>query len=344
MGGLAGHISHLWEDVNLKFSSLLELYSQAQQGKLTATEKFDGLNLCFTASDDLKSLVFARNKTDTKIGGVSKEEIASRLPDRDHLRETFLEGAKKLNRTFVKLTFDERNQAFLRDNHKTWYSADIIDSRSVNILKYDVDCVVVHETIINEDFELETFSTNEFFANCKEIATKNHCVLKHTNKTFNGCKEKYFARAKKQLTNFLIKYDVTENDAIGDLLLSAVPGIRFSEHFLKTNKDVRDTLFQLDVINSAFTSEVLVNNASELISEPSLQIITLENNLKQKVEYVKSKDIEQHTIVLEKQIKKLSKISAIEGLVFKHAGSFYKMTGSFSALNQIMGIDRYARC
>jgi hypothetical protein len=75
MGGLAGHISHLWEDVNLKFSSLLELYSQAQQGKLTATEKFDGLNLCFTASDDLKSLVFARNKTDTKIGGVSKEEI-----------------------------------------------------------------------------------------------------------------------------------------------------------------------------------------------------------------------------------------------------------------------------
>jgi hypothetical protein len=89
---------------------------------------------------------------------------------------------------------------------------------------------------------------------------------------------------------------------------------------------------------------VLVNNASELISEPSLQIITLENNLKQKVEYVKSKDIEQHTIVLEKQIKKLSKISAIEGLVFKHAGSFYKMTGSFSALNQIMGIDRYARC
>ena len=45
MGGVAGHMSHLYDNPNLKFSTMMDIFKAAANGKLEGTEKTDGQNL-----------------------------------------------------------------------------------------------------------------------------------------------------------------------------------------------------------------------------------------------------------------------------------------------------------
>jgi len=44
-GGLAGHMAHLYENPDLKFSDIKEIFRKASEGELEGTEKTDGQNL-----------------------------------------------------------------------------------------------------------------------------------------------------------------------------------------------------------------------------------------------------------------------------------------------------------
>ena len=45
MGGVAGHMDHLYENRELTFGEMKEILEAASNGELTAEEKVDGQNL-----------------------------------------------------------------------------------------------------------------------------------------------------------------------------------------------------------------------------------------------------------------------------------------------------------
>ena len=45
MGGVAGHMDHLYDDRDLTFSKMKEIILAASRGEITAEEKVDGQNL-----------------------------------------------------------------------------------------------------------------------------------------------------------------------------------------------------------------------------------------------------------------------------------------------------------
>ena len=75
MGGLAGHMSHLYENPRLTFNKLKEIFQAAAEGEIEGTEKTDGQNLYLSFSVPDQKMEFtdddgpgraARNKTNIK--------------------------------------------------------------------------------------------------------------------------------------------------------------------------------------------------------------------------------------------------------------------------------------
>ena len=76
MGGLAGHMSHLYGDNGLKFSELISIVKRVASGDLVYNEKADGQNIHVTM-DTNRNVYFARNKTDYNMMGRSADRIQS---------------------------------------------------------------------------------------------------------------------------------------------------------------------------------------------------------------------------------------------------------------------------
>ena len=45
MGGVAGHLSHLYDNRDLTFNKMAEILQKAAKGELVGTEKTDGYNI-----------------------------------------------------------------------------------------------------------------------------------------------------------------------------------------------------------------------------------------------------------------------------------------------------------
>ena len=73
MGGVAGHMAHVSEDLSLTFSEVVEILGKVANAEIeSATEKVDGQNL-FLSVDSSGDIRTARNKGDIKKGGMSMD-------------------------------------------------------------------------------------------------------------------------------------------------------------------------------------------------------------------------------------------------------------------------------
>jgi len=89
VGGLAGHMSHLYDNPRLTFSEIKSVLKKASEGKLEGTEKTDGQNLYISFSVPKQELRAARNKTNIKAGGMSARQLANKFAFSDELKKSF---------------------------------------------------------------------------------------------------------------------------------------------------------------------------------------------------------------------------------------------------------------
>ena len=93
-----------------------------------------------------------------------------------------------------------------------------------------------------------------------------------------------------------------------------------------------------------------------LAINPNDSIAKMKNELASSIEQIKTKaanekmaDDAAPLVFLKSQLKRLEKIGGIdaivpsEGIVFKHKGKLYKLTGAFAPLNQIIGYIKFGR-
>lgn len=140
MGGVAGHMAHLSEDLNLTFNEIVSILSKVASAEITGTtEKVDGQNLFLTVADG--EVRTARNNGDVKKGGMTTDEYISKW--RGHPAENaFTNGFKAISAALRKLTPEVLEGIF--SNGERYVNMEIMYPANPNIISYSTPQVVLH--------------------------------------------------------------------------------------------------------------------------------------------------------------------------------------------------------
>ena len=96
-------------------------------------------------------------------------------------------------------------------------------------------------------------------------------------------------------------------------------------------------------------SDVLKNASNFVAASPDEEKSRLQNQIRTEAEKIKKNGDLKQIEKVEKELKRLEGIGGIEsimpteGIVFRYKGKTFKLTGTFAAINQLMGIIKYGR-
>lgn len=156
MGGLAGHMSHLYDNPKLTFSKLKEIFIAASEGTLDGTEKTDGQNLYlsfsvpkqkmeFTEDDDDSPGRAARNKGNIKSGGLTVKQVVNKFADHPNqeLKKSFSQSLRAFEKVVQSFPREKQVEIFGPDTN-IYYNAEIINPDTPNVINYDKKLVTLH--------------------------------------------------------------------------------------------------------------------------------------------------------------------------------------------------------
>lgn len=144
MGGVVGHLMHLYDNRDLTFDEIAGILTSAASGKLKkASEKLDGLNLVFSWNVSTDSLKVARSAGDIKRGGMDADSLAAKFAGRGNLSDAFSSAFKVLNGAIGSLPEKTKIDVF-GDSSNRWYSMEVIYAANPNVINYDKNVIVFH--------------------------------------------------------------------------------------------------------------------------------------------------------------------------------------------------------
>jgi len=233
MGGVFGHMSHLYDNPNLKFSQIKDVFQKAAAGELTGTEKTDGQNL-FVSYDIRDGVVrAARNKGNIKEGGLTPEKLADKFADRGALSETFVDAFDAFALAVASMP-DELKLQLFGPEANIYYNAEIQDPRSTNIINYDVKTLNIHRTG-HAEYDKETgkpirnASENadilEKYLNQAENNLERTEYLVQVNairKLEKLSNDSALHEALVRLENFISKYGLSDDNTVGEYLVTVL--------------------------------------------------------------------------------------------------------------------------
>jgi len=172
----AEHMSHPYENVNLSFGKMKEMFKDAVKGKLQlVTEKTDGQSLYLSYSPRKRHALGALTDSDILAGGLDEKGMIQRWEEKTHiaedarfaLRDAFHEAWQDWNEA-VRL-MDPETQTELFGNLGTYYYAcEVMNPLTPNVIDYDVKTLLVHRVKQKEvvryddgDVKLETVADDE---------------------------------------------------------------------------------------------------------------------------------------------------------------------------------------
>ena len=144
MGGVAGHMDHLYDNRSLSFGKMKEILKAASNGELTAEEKVDGQNLFLSYSIPEGKAKGARNKGNLKSGGLDATGLAQKFAGRKGLEEAFSGGFSTFEKAVEALSDEEKKRIFGPDTN-IWYNSEVMDPGSMNVIKYDDKTLKIHD-------------------------------------------------------------------------------------------------------------------------------------------------------------------------------------------------------
>ena len=143
-GGVAGHMSHIYDNWDLSFSQIKDILTKASQGQLQGTEKTDGQNLYISYSVKESRAKAARNKGDIKNGGMTVPELRQKFAGRGAIEDTFGDALRIFEKAVRALSPQQQTKIFGPDTD-IWYNAEVMDPRSSNVINYDKKTLAIHQ-------------------------------------------------------------------------------------------------------------------------------------------------------------------------------------------------------
>ena len=189
MGGKGGHMLHPYEDPELTFQSLMDLFEAVPLGGLEGTIKRDGQNLVVSYSLARDAAVAIRNDDHVYAKGLGlqgsgpKENLADYLaledpkfaswrkgrgrnkrPTPPHIIKAFSKALRELENVARQMPEDVVRQVF-GDDADIFYNAEVMDPISRNAIEYDVDTLSIHRILHHkydeEKRDLDTMGAKE---------------------------------------------------------------------------------------------------------------------------------------------------------------------------------------
>lgn len=189
MGGLAGHMSHLYDNPRLTFGQIKSILQDAAEGNLEGTEKTDGQNLYISFSVSKQELEFAeggakaaRNKTNIKSGGMNANQLADKFSFNKSLQKSFKQALKDFEGVIKQMPRAKQEEIFGPDTN-IYYNAEIINPETANVINYDSKLVSIHRGG-GAEFDKETGSAVEVEIvdpETGEVITGQKDVSQHAN-------------------------------------------------------------------------------------------------------------------------------------------------------------------
>jgi hypothetical protein len=146
-------MSHLYDNPRLTFSTIKKVLQDAAEGRLEGTEKTDGQNLFISFSVPEQKAKGARNKSNIKDGGLDAADLAKKFAGRGPLEKTFSEALAAFEEVVREMPRAQQIQIF-GPNTNVYFSAEIIDPRSSNLINYDTKTLAIHRN--GAEFSRET--------------------------------------------------------------------------------------------------------------------------------------------------------------------------------------------
>lgn len=142
MGGVAGHLSHMHESMDLTFGEIKNLLRDVASANMDVLEKVDGQNLFFTWNSRMGELRTARNSGDVARGGMTPSEFAAKWKGHP-AEDAFTQGFQAISSAVSALSEKERRSIFGPEGNR-YVNAEIMYSGNPNMIHYDGNYIVVH--------------------------------------------------------------------------------------------------------------------------------------------------------------------------------------------------------
>lgn len=146
-GGAAGHMTHIFEDNDLTFKDIRNIFELGLSGRISvensATEKTDGQNLLFTFRGN--NLYAARNSSDIKKGGETVQNMTARFDSRGSLQDAFSYAMMDLQDACRKLSSGQKELIF--KGGACWMNCEVLYPSHPNVINYDGAYLMFHGAV-----------------------------------------------------------------------------------------------------------------------------------------------------------------------------------------------------
>ena len=155
MGGVFGHMSHIYDNPNMTFGQIKDIMTKASAGQLeNVTEKTDGQNLFVSYNVQDGTVRAARNKSNLKAGGMNADELAEKFGGRGALTDVFVNAFKAFEIAVNQFSEEEKIELFGPDTN-IFYNAEVMDPANANVINYDTKTFLIHRAG-HAEFDRET--------------------------------------------------------------------------------------------------------------------------------------------------------------------------------------------
>jgi hypothetical protein len=234
MGGLAGHMYHLYDNPGLTFGEIKDIFSKAADGKLSGTEKTDGLNIYISYSVRTGEVKAARNKSNIKDGGLNPEQLAQKFEGRENLKNAFIGAFDAFSAAIKKMNIEKQISVFGPDAN-IYYNAEIQNPETANVIQYGSKTLNIHrsghaeydkytgketDTNLTPQFEM----LEKYLSSAEnQIDQTQYKVVINAIRNLNALTDKSILKiAIEQITQIQQNFGLTDQDTIAQYLINII--------------------------------------------------------------------------------------------------------------------------
>lgn len=232
MGGLAGHMFHLYDNPSLTFGEIKDIFQKAAAGELEGAEKTDGQNLYISYSVRSAKAKAARNKSNIKDGGLTPEELAKKYEGRGDLQSAFVDAFRAFELAAGNMPLEQQIDIFGPDAN-IFYNAEVQDPRTTNVIKYGAKTLTIHReghaefdkstgTVIDRDLSREYQKLTSALKNVENILNKTDykVITKAVTKLKALDNKKPLTDAINQISRLQKSLNIKDSDSIAQYLIN----------------------------------------------------------------------------------------------------------------------------
>ena len=162
MGGRTGHMDHLYDNPNLTFAQMKDIFIRASQGELEeVTEKTDGQNNIISFDVENQKALAIRTVQHEKKNGITLEELEEyftserekqgKEPAPGSVVNAFVQSMRSFENVVSTFPLNIQRELFLTDEgERIFYNSEVMATENPNVIQYDYDILLVHRAGIKK--------------------------------------------------------------------------------------------------------------------------------------------------------------------------------------------------